>query len=148
MKYVLYGVLGFIGLLIVGLMLNIISLPFKVANQAVNTASGVVERVINPDHALQTYRRFHGMNAAIIAKQGQIALAKTALEQADPDRREARRVELTGLQQNCLTLVSQYNADATRADTVIFMNPERYLPGSWTGDRSPLPLNINAAVCQ
>lgn len=148
MKYVLYGVLGFIGLLVVGLVFNIISLPFKVANQAVNTAGGVVERVINPDHALQTYRRFHAMNAAIIAKQGQIALAKTAFEQADPERREARRVELTGLQQNCLTLVSQYNAEATRADTVIFMHPERFLPGNWPGDRSPLPTSINASVCQ
>ena len=113
----------------------------------VNMATGIVERVINADHALESYRWFHSANQQVKAKQGQIVLSKAALEAAAADRKEARRVELLGLQQNCQTLVADYNARAMRADTVIFLHPERFLPGNWPGDRNPLPQSIDLGVC-
>ncbi|MDP2593994.1 MAG: hypothetical protein Q8P36_01495 [bacterium] len=133
-------VLGVFALAIVVIGLRLVMAPM-------NMVTGVVERVINPEHALQTYRWFHESYQQVQAKKGQIMLAKNALEASAVDRKEARRVELLGLQQSCQTLVSEYNAKATRADTVIFKHPERFLPGNWPGDRSPLPQQLDLTVC-
>lgn len=119
----------------------------KVATKPVDTAVGIVDRVLDPDHALQTYRWFHEARQQVEAKKGQISIQKSALEAAAEDRKEARRVELVGLQQNCMNLVSEYNAKANRADTVIFQHPERFLPGDWPGDRSPLPSSLPLTAC-
>ncbi len=113
----------------------------------VNVAVGVANRVLDPDHALQTYRWFHEAHQQIKAKEAQIALSKQALAASGEDRKEARRVELLGLQQGCQSLVSEYNARATRADTVIFQHPEQFLPGNLPGDRNPLPSSANLDVC-
>lgn|SRR3989338_1084827 len=110
-------------------------------------AGNVVTEVFDAKHALQTYRWFHESYQQVNAKKGQIALSKGALAHAAEDRKEARRVELLGLQQGCQSLVSEYNARGMRADTVIFLHPERFLPGDWPGDRTPLPQSINLEVC-
>ncbi len=121
---------------------------FRMVTKPVTTAVGVVDRVINPDHLLQSYRWFHSAHNNIQAKEQQIVLAKAALEAAAEDRKEARRVELLGLQQNCQNLVGQYNERSTRADTMIFMNPERFLPGDWPGDgNNKLPQSIEFTTC-
>lgn len=132
------------------LVLIVLSIGFtawRMLTKPVTTAVGVVDRVVNPDHALETYRWFHEAYQQIEAKKSQIVLSKGALEAAAPDRKEARRVELLGLQQGCQTLVGQYNAKATRADTVIFQHPERFLPGNWPGDRNPLPSSVDLTEC-
>ncbi len=118
-----------------------------VATSPVRMAGNVVTKVFDADHALQTYRWFHEANQQIKAKKAQISLSKQALTAAAEDRKEARRIELLGLQQGCQSLVSEYNARATRADTVIFQHPERFLPGNWPGDFNPLPPTINLEVC-
>lgn len=120
---------------------------FHVATKPVDLAVGVIDRVIDPDHALQTYRWFHEANQQIKVKEGNITLAKQALEASREDRQEARRVELLGLQQGCQRLVGEYNAKAMRADTVIFQHPEKFLPGDWPGDREPLPQSVNLSIC-
>ena len=141
-------VLGTLGCLVVfSMLLWGLGIVGKVVTKPIDTAVGIMDRVIDPDHALQTYRWFHESYQQVQAKTGQIGLAKSALEAANTDRKEARRVELLGLQQSCQTLVSEYNAKATRADTVIFQHPERFLPGTWPGDRSPLPSQLNLASC-
>lgn len=131
----------------IGLVFWFFSTVINVAKKPIDTAAGVVDRVINPDHALQTYRWFHEAYQQVLVKQGNINFAKQALEASREDRQEARRVELLGLQQGCQKLVGEYNARANRADTVIFQHPERFLPGNWPGDRNPLPDSINMSTC-
>jgi hypothetical protein len=136
------------GILIAFAVLGTGLTAFRMLTKPVTTAVGVVDRVINADHLLQSYRWFHSANNNIQAKKQQIVLAKSALDAAATDRKEARRVELLGLQQNCQNLVGDYNSRATRADTMIFMNPERFLPGDWPGEGdNKLPKSIDFSVC-
>ncbi|MEY4723582.1 MAG: hypothetical protein RLZZ324_1095 [Candidatus Parcubacteria bacterium] len=132
---------------VAGLVLWALGVFTTVATMPVNTAVGVLNRVADPDHALETYRWFHDTYQSIKAKQGQIRLAKQALAASADDRKEARRVELLGLQEGCQSLVGEYNSKATRADTVIFQHPERFLPGNWPGERNPLPSEIDLTAC-
>ena len=142
-----YGITIIFVIFVLGLFAWGIGLFGWAITKPIDTAKGVVDRVINPDQALESYRWFMAANQQIKAKQGQIALSKAALEASATDRKEARRVELLGLQQGCQNLVAQYNERSTRADTVIFKYPERFLPGYWPGERSPLPESIDPAVC-
>jgi len=142
-----YGVAIVFGLFVVGMFAWALGIGAWFITKPIETTKGIVDRVIDPDHALATYRWFHGANQEIIAKQAQIVLSKQALEASAEDRKEARRVELLGLQQGCQRLVGEYNAKATRADTVIFKHPEQFLPGNWPGERTPLPDNIKISVC-
>ncbi len=120
---------------------------WNVATAPARMAGNVVTKVFDADHALRTYRWFHEANQQVKAKQAQIRLSKDALTASAEDRKEARRVELLGLQQGCQSLVSEYNARATRADTVIFKTPEKFLPGDWPGERTPLPQAIALDIC-
>ena len=142
-----YGLAAIVVIFVLGGVLWASGVFTRIATAPVNMGVGVVERVINPDHALQSYRWFHESYQQVQAKQGQIVLSKAALEASAVDRKEARRVELLGLQQSCQTLVSEYNAKATRADTVIFLHPEKFLPGNWPGSRNPLPQQLDLTVC-
>ncbi len=142
-----YGSAIVLGLFVLGLLGYVLNLGAWFVTKPIEMTKGVVDRVIDPDHALQTYRWFHETYQQINVKQSQIVLAKQALEASAPDRQEARRVELLGVQQGCQRLVGEYNAKATRADTVIFQHPEKFLPGNWPGERTPLPDSIKLSVC-
>lgn len=142
-----YGAMFIIVIFILGMLGWAIGLFGRVVRAPVETAVGVTERVLNPDHALQTYRWFHDSYQAVKAKKANIALAKSALDASSEDRKEARRVELLGIQQGCQQLIGEYNSRATRVDTVIFQHPERFLPGTWPGERSPLPTSLDMADC-
>lgn len=137
-----------LAIIVAGTLLVIALNIFGVFTTPLRTAAGVVERVVNADNLLQNYRWFHSANNNVKAKTQQIVLAKAALEAAATDRKEARRVELLGLQQNCQTLVGEYNSKATRSDSVIFMHPERFLPGDWPAEGdNKLPMSLDFTVC-
>ncbi len=136
-----------LAILVVVIILGVVAWAWNVATAPARMAGNIVTKVFDADHALQTYRWFHESYQQINAKKGQINLSKGALAASGEDRKEARRVELLGLQQGCQSLVSEYNARATRADTVIFQHPERFLPGNWPGEQIPLPSSINLEIC-
>lgn len=140
MKYGLAILAVIIVISAAGWMWHVVTAPARMAGN-------VVTQVFDADHALQSYRWFYEANNQIKAKVGQISLSKQALTASSEERKEARRVELLGLQQSCQSLVGEFNAKASRADTVIFMHPERFLPGDWPGDRNPLPQQVNMEVC-
>ena len=143
-----YGVAIILGgFVLLGLMW-VLGIGFWAVTKPVNTAVGIVDRVIDADHALQSYRWFHMANQEVNAKVAQIRLQKRAVQASNEDRKEARRVALLGTQNRCQGLVGEYNAKALRADTIIFMHPEQFLPGNWPGERDPLPQSINMAVCE
>ena len=141
------GVRYGLAILAVFIVLGTVGWLWHVATSPARMVGNVATKVFDADHALETYRWFHGAYQEVNAKKAQIVLSKSALAAAAEDRKEARRIELLGLQQGCQTLVSQYNAKATRFDTVIFQYPERFLPGDWPGERTPLPQSINLDVC-
>lgn len=142
-----YGLMAIIVIFILGWFAWMLGAFSRIAQAPVNMGVSVIERVINADHALESYRWFHGAYQEVNAKKAMIGLQKQALESAAPDRKEARRVELLGTQNRCQSLVSEYNAKATRADTVIFLHPERFLPGNWPGERNPLPRSLDLTSC-
>lgn len=142
-----WGLTFILVMFVLGMAAWALGIVGKVVTKPVDTTIGVVDRVLDPDHALETYRWFHGSYQQIQAKKTQITLSKQAYDAAAADRKEARRVELMGLQQGCMNLVGEYNAKAQRADTVIFQHPERFLPGDWPGDRNPLPQAIDLNEC-
>ena len=135
-------------LVMLGFGLNMLGLFSDAINRPIDTARGVGARVMNPDHALQSYRWFHAAYQQVEAKKGQIMLAKQALEAAADERKEARRVELLGLQQGCMNLIGQYNERATRMDTRLFMKPEQLIPGTQPGELRPLPTALELSACQ
>ena len=136
-----------LSIFLVFLVLGAAGWVWHVATAPARMAGNVVTKVFDADHALATYRWFHEANQQIKVKKSQVTLGKAALEASAPDRKEARRVELLGLQQGCQSLVGEYNAKATRADTLIFQHPERFLPGDWPGERTPLPASVELEVC-
>ena len=142
-----YGLAAVFGLFVVLVGMYGLGLGFWAVTKPIEFARGVTDRVMDPDRALESYRWFHSAYQETQAKKGQIALSKAAMEASSEDRKEARRVELLGLQQNCMSLSAEYNARASRADTVIFMHPERFLPGNWPGDRAPLPPSVDQNAC-
>lgn len=136
----------FFGLLL--LAMRVVGFGFWAVTKPMDVVQGTVDRVLNPDAALASYRWFHDASNQIEAKKGQIRLSKGALAASSEDRKEARRVELLGAQQSCMTLVASYNSRAERADTVIFLHPERFLPGDWPGERKPLPNSFSLEACE
>jgi hypothetical protein len=135
-------------LMVVVVVLGAVGFAIRAVTAPARMVGGVVDQVFDADNALRNYRWFHEAFQQIKAKTGQIRLAKSALEASAQGRQEARRVELLGVQQGCMGLVSEYNARATRADTVIFQNPERFLPGDWPADEDQLPDYIDLLVCE
>ena len=138
-----YGLAILVALAVLGGAIGI----WRTVTAPANMVGGIVQQTFNAQHALESYRWFHTSYQAVNAKTGQIRLSKAALEAAATDRKEARRVELLGAQQSCQSLVSDYNARATRADTVIFMHPEKFLPGNWPGEQTRLPSSLPLSVC-
>lgn len=136
-----------LAILVVIIVIGAAAWIFNVVTAPARMVGNVATQVFDANHALATYRWFHEANQQIKAKKAQISLSKAALTASAEDRKEARRVELLGLQQGCQGLVAEYNARATRADTVIFQHPERFLPGDWPGERTPLPQVIELDVC-
>ena len=137
---VLFAILSIIG---GGLALftNVLSRP-------ATTAVGVMNLVMNPDDALRHYRWFRDTHNQLEAMQANIAIAKTAATSGPEDRRSARVVELTGLQQACNQLVGQYNSRAESLDARLFMDPTQFLTGLVDGQRPrPLPARFEFSTC-
>lgn len=142
-----WGLTGLLIISVLGLAAWGIGLVGWAVTTPVNMATGVVNQIMDPTQALNSYRWFNMAYQQVQAKEGQIALAKQALKDAAPDRKEARRVELLGVQEGCQNLVAEYNGKAARLDTGLFLNPQKYLPKSWTGDITPLPQHLDLKVC-
>ena len=150
-KLIAYFILLVVVLNIAGILLGVLSGPFSLANTVVSqtgqTANGLVRAIINPEHALRSYRQVHGYYTAVKSKKGQIRLAAAAVARSPENRVSARLTELTGLQQGCINDVERYNELTRRTDTRIYTNPEEFLPDSWTGERQVLPDTLDQEVC-
>ncbi|MFF4417013.1 hypothetical protein ACFYY8_31215 [Streptosporangium sp. NPDC001559] len=110
--------------------------------QPLRTASGVRERVANPDNVLYQYEHYfdlcagvRAIDSKIDAKEAEIAAYDKRHPNGDPSdqyqaapKRDRLDTELTGLQQQRADLVETYNADSAKANRALFKDhslPER-----------------------
>ncbi len=88
-----------------------------------NKGCQVVDTVTNPDRMIYTYEHFHDLYAKNEAAKEMIAIKEAQLNvtvsmgaETLEERRELRMIqtELTGLQENRLNIVAEYNAHSAK----------------------------------
>lgn len=116
---------------------NLMMAPVHMANMAVNSATGVVSKTLDPNNVIRKYEWFHDVNNTIGARVNQIKSSKSFLADTPKGSDEYNRVrmELGAQQQSCRQMVADYNANATKTNVSIFMGKEA-------------PSNQNPAVCE
>ncbi|GHE33096.1 hypothetical protein GCM10017673_40030 [Streptosporangium violaceochromogenes] len=132
----------FFGLLAVALLAWLTFAAIGWLTQPLRTASGVRERVGNPDNVLYQYEHFHDLCAGVRAVDSKITAKQdeiTAYDKRHPDgddsdrfqaapKRDRLDTELTGLKQHRADLAETYNADSAKANRSLFKDrnlPER-----------------------
>ena len=147
-----YGVAIVIGGMGVLFVMWAFSVGLWAVTKPVDTAIGVVNRIMDPDAALQNYRWFRDARNGIEAQQANIRIAKQGLEFAKanaPERMSARNTELMGAQQVCNNLVGQYNSRSERIDSRLFKDPGQFLTGLVDGQRpTSLPVHFDYNICE
>lgn len=134
-KMALYGI-GAVALIAVGTVtINLITAPARLANMAVNSATGVVSKTLDPNNVITRYEWFHDANGTFNLRISQIAIQKGAVaNEKDASERSRLNVELRGLQASCLKLANEYNANATKTNVSIFQGRDA-------------PTNLNPQEC-
>ena len=135
LRYILAALGVVLAVYVGGIVLGAITLPFR-------TASGVAERVGDPDNVLYTYEHFHDLCAAVRTADRQVADKQGEIDAYDkrhPDgepgdqfqaapKSERLATELSGLQAHRAELAETYNADSAKANRALFKDgdlPER-----------------------
>ncbi|MEV8639407.1 hypothetical protein AB0395_47925 [Streptosporangium sp. NPDC051023] len=138
----------FFGALAVALAVGLVFWIVGWLTQPLRTASGVRERVGDPDNVLYQYEHFHDLCAGVRADDAKITAKRdeiTAYDKRHPNgdksdqfqaapKRDRLDTELTGLQQHRADLVETYNADSAKANRSLFK--DRSLPER-LGDDTP-----------
>jgi hypothetical protein len=117
---------GGVAIVGVGLVaINLVTAPLRVANMAMNSATGVIGQTLDPNNVIQKYEWFHDAHAVYRARIPQIQTTKRAMAEETNAAEKARlRIELNAQQQNCRNIVTQYNSNATKTNQSIFMGRE------------------------
>jgi len=88
------------------------------------------------DHGIRSYEWFFDAHQTTAAKSVIIAEQKRAIsEETSSSERRRLSVELRGMKASCLSLVSEYNANASKAHVDIFRSNE-------------VPKHINPNICE
>ncbi len=117
-KYGAYAVGGVVALIIGVSAVNLVTSPLR-------TASGVVERTLDPANVLSTYERFHDTWKAFDARVAQINSTNKLLNsETDQAERRRFRIEMAAQQQSCRDIAAKYNSDAAKTNRSIFMGKE------------------------
>ena len=148
MKYILFTVLGFIGLIILGALataMNLITIPWLKFNRQVQMNRDIVTKTYNADNALYNYHWFKERAGSIKATEVKIQNAKNEQESfrasagtrtkwTFEDKNEDSRLSsiVLGLKNHYQDIVAEYNARAKEADRAIF------------SQELPLFINLNA----
>lgn len=125
-------------LIIVG---RLVLFPLWVANKMIDMTTGVVDRTLDPDFALQNYEWFKLRHENVQATDQKIVNAKSMIEQfksdAGPrtgwsfeDKNESSRLNsvLLGLENHRASLVAEYNAKSRMMNRKIFKWGDKVLP--------------------
>lgn len=133
MKYAAVGVLGLIGLVTAGFVLNIVMFPVHTASNLVNTAYDASDKMLNADNAIYNYEWFKQKYQDIEASKKQLVNAKASYESFkasagvrtdwtfEDKQEEARlRAVVLGIENNLQSQIADYNARANMATRNIF----------------------------
>ena len=117
--FVIMGCLALGSLVVVGF--NMLVTPAAMVNTAVNSANNVVSKTLDADNVITKYEWFHDANGVFQTRVQQIANLKQAVhDEADPHEHTRLGVELRGVQNSCLKIVNEYNANASKTNVSIF----------------------------
>lgn len=121
MKYILFGILGIIGLGAVAVLGNLVGTATSVA-----TAPGrVVQQTMGTNNIITNYEWFHQAHAVYSTRVSQAhAHARFLNAETDPAEKIRLRMELSAMQQSCRELATTYNARATMTNRSVFMGRE------------------------
>lgn len=147
-KYFFIAFVVFIGLSVVGVACNIISIPFFVANKAADGTKTIISRTLDGDNILFQYEHFFDMyegakqQAANIKKQEtsledlKVTYGEDALKWPKDVRQDSAfiRETISGLNMQYQSIVARYNADSSKLNRKLFK--DKSLPYE-------LPLDIN-----
>ena len=130
---VLLVIVGLIGLSVVGMALNIITIPWLKLGSKVNMEREIVTKVYNADNALYNYHWFQEKGEAIKATKNKIKIAQESVASfelsAGPrvdwtfeDKTEHARLNAVaqGLKSHLEESVAEYNARAKEVDRAVF----------------------------
>ena len=120
---------------------RIVLFPLWFANKAMDTVTGVIDRTLDPDNAIQNYEWFKQMYEDIQATDNKIVNAEMTTEQfkedAGPrenwgfeDKNEHSRLNtvVLGLRNHRESMVAQYNARSRMVNRKIFKMFDTILP--------------------
>lgn len=126
-------IVGLIGLSVVGMALNIITIPWLKLGSKVQMERDVVQKVYNADNALYNYHWFQEKGEAIKATKAKIKIANEAIASFElsagarkdwtfEDKTEHARLSAVaqGLKSHLEESVAEYNARAKEVDRAIF----------------------------
>ncbi len=97
----------------------------QLATAPMRSATGVVERTLDPNNVIATYERFHDRWKGYEARLRQIAETERNINaETDPRERQRLRVDLGAQRQSCREIAAGYNADAAKTNRSIFQGRE------------------------
>lgn len=125
--------IGFVVLSVVGMALNIITIPWLKLGRQVQTERDIISKTYNADNALYNYHWFKERYEAIKATEKKIVVAKEQVTTFElnagvrkdwtfEDKNEHARLNsiTQGLKSHYEDIVAEYNARAKEADRAIF----------------------------
>lgn len=131
--FVIVVIVGLIGLAVLGVALNLITIPWLKFERQVQTNRDIVEKTYTAENALMQYHWFQEKAEYIKATKAKVAVAKQTMDSfqdaAGPrsewtfdDRNEYARLVTVwfGLQAHLEEVVAEYNARAKETDRAIF----------------------------
>jgi hypothetical protein len=118
-----------IGILAVLFGFIIIAVFISIVGRGCNVASGVANKVVNPDAIVNNYEWYHMQFEAIEAQAKNIKVIQERCDKKDTERCE---IELSGLMMGVNSMIAEYNAKSK----MITRN-------MWKPRKSDLPQTIN-----
>ncbi|CCG43370.1 hypothetical protein [Magnetospirillum molischianum] len=130
------SIAGLVGISTFALVAKLALAPLNMAHTAVNSATGVVNKTLDPNNVIVKYEWFHDANAQYQSRLNQIHGHK-ALIAGETDKGELQRlrIELAAMQQSCRDLAFRYNANATKTNVGLFQG-------------ETLPRLLDATTCE
>lgn len=124
---------GMVALSVVGMALNIITIPWLKLGRQVETERGVIDRTYNADNAIYNYEWFKNREQEINAVHKQGVNAQASLEAFEAsagerstwtfeDKTEHARLSavVLGLRNHYESIVAEYNARSSQVNRAIF----------------------------
>ncbi len=135
-KIVLILLALIVGLPVLGITCRLACAPATIANKALDSAEGVLDRTLNPDNVIYNYEWFHDTFRAVQARVAQVGGHRTLLRgETDRDERTRLKLEIAAMQQSCRDMVAQYNANSAKINRSVFKG-------------RTAPADLDPAVCE